>query len=75
MQSVDGSTTSDMHTSRHIYRPWMNGFGVVSVCVYGRVGNSHGLACEISSNAEYRNGGHTNGEMRVRDIGQWRIVE
>ena len=74
-QYVDGSTTSNMQMPRHICKPWMNGFVVVSVCVYGKAGNSQRRACEISSNAEYLNGELISGEMRIRDVGQWRIVE
>ena len=75
MQSVAGPTTSNMQMQRVPCRTWTHGSAVASVCVYGRVGNSQRLACETSSNAEYRNGGHINGEMRARDTGQWRIVE
>ena len=74
-QYVAGSTTSNMHMPGHICKPWMNGFVVAYVCVYGRVGNSRGHAYATSSNAEYRNGAHINGAMRARDIGQWHIVE
>ena len=74
-QYVAGSTTSNMHMPRHICKPWMNGFVVAYVCVYGRVGNSREHAYATSSNVEYRNGVHINGAMRVRGIGQWRIVE
>ena len=74
-QSAVGSITLDMQMQRAPCRTWTHGFAVVSVCVYGRVGNSQRLACETSSNAEYHNGGHINGEMRARDTGQWRIVE
>ena len=53
----------------------MNGYAGASVCAYGKVGNFHGHACVILSNAESRNGGLINGVLRVREIGQWRIVE
>ena len=75
IQSVDGSVTLNMHMLSRIFKSWTNGFVVVSVCVYGKVGNSPKHACTTLSNVEYLNGVHINGVMQVRDIGQWRIVE
>ena len=53
----------------------MSGFAGESVCVYGKVGNFHGLACVISPDAEYHNGRPINGEMRARATGQWQVAQ
>ena len=70
MQSVAGSTTSNMQMQRHTCKSWMNGFAGESVCVYGKAGNTQRRACEILLNVEYHSGVRINGAMRVRDIGQ-----
>ena len=74
MQSAAGLVTSNMQMQRKICEPQMNGYAGASVCAYGKVGNFHGHACVIFSNAEYRSGKHINGEMRVRDVGQWQVA-
>lgn len=74
MQSVVVSITSSMHMLKHTCKPWMNGFASASVCVYGKVGNSHVHVYETLLDVEYHNGVHINGEIRVRDIGQLLVV-
>ena len=75
MQSVVGSITSNMQMQKKTCVPQMSGFAGESVCVYGKVGNFHGLACVISPDAEYHNGRPINGEMRARTTGQWQVAQ
>ncbi len=63
---------ADAKTSLQAMDEW---FADVSARAYGKVGNFHGHACVILSDAEYLSGKHINGEMRVRDIGRWQVVQ
>ena len=75
MQSEDGSTTSNMQMREEIWLPLRNGYITESACAYGKVGNFHGHACATSSSAELKSTWHTNGEMRVKDTGQWQAAQ
>ena len=55
--------------------PLRNGYITESACAYGKVGNFHGHACATSSSAELKSTWHTNGEMRVKDTGQWQAAQ
>ena len=55
--------------------PLRNGYITESACAYGKVGNFHGHACATSSSAELKSTWHINGEMRVKDTGQWQAAQ
>ena len=50
---------------------WLN--RRIRMCIW-KSWNSQRRACTILSNAEYHNGGHINGVIRARDIGQWQVA-
>ena len=73
-QSVAGSATSNTQMQGNPCKLLINGFAGAYVCAYGKVGNYRRHACAILANAEYQNGVHINGVMRVRGVGQWQVA-